>query len=443
MRVIHLSHSDINGGAARASFRIHHCLHNAGVDSRVWVNNAIAGDVTVEGPKTKSERFINAVRPRLISYVVKLLKTGNPIIHSPSLLPSQWVSRINGSDADIVHLHWVQGEMLSISDIGKIKKPIVWTLHDMWAFCGAEHLAWDFRWRDGYRKDNRPAHEAGFDLNRWTWGRKRKHWQRPIQIVAPSRWLADCVRQSVLMRDWPVTVIPNPIDTDRWKPLDKSIARELMGLPKDIPLAVFGTMGANNSHHKGFDLLIEMLGHLREYPNLKGLELVVFGQSEPQSPQDLGFPVHYTGHLHDDLSLRALYSAADVVVIPSRQESFCQTASEAHACGTPVVAFGVGGLLDIVEHYRTGYLAKAFETEDLAKGVLWALGYTVSVQPSSPVVAYDDSSPTLQAVASDAGPGQASKIMAECGVAARSRVTQSFSPRIINEAYQSVYERCI
>jgi glycosyltransferase involved in cell wall biosynthesis len=108
--------------------------------------------------------------------------------------------------------------------------------------------------------------------------------------------------------------------------------------------------------------------------------LVVFGQHAPRSPSSLGLPIHYTGHLHDDRSLRVLYSAADAMVVPSRQEAFGQTASEAHACGTPVVAFNTGGLADIVEHQSTGYLSKAFDTEDLAQGITWVLAQRASGQ---------------------------------------------------------------
>jgi glycosyltransferase involved in cell wall biosynthesis len=281
---------------------------------------------------------------------------------------SEW---INSSDIDIVHMHWVQGEMMSIADIGRIKKPIVWTLHDMWAFCGAEHYTEEFRWREGYQRNNRPPYEASFDLNRWTWQRKRKHWQRPMHIVTPSRWLAQCVQESALMRDWPVSVVPNCLDTERWQPMEQGLTRQLLGLPVGVPLLLFGAMGGGADPRKGFDLLTGALNHLRG--KVPGLELVVFGQLTPRHPPDLGFPVHYTGHLHDDLSLRALYSAADALVVPSRQDNLPNTAVEAQACGTPVVAFDIGGLMDIVQHQRTGYLAKAFDEDDLAAGIAWVL----------------------------------------------------------------------
>jgi glycosyltransferase involved in cell wall biosynthesis len=363
--------SDINGGAARAALRIHHALRETGVDSWMLVNIAASGDWTVQGPSSQWDKAISLVRPQLATPLRKLLRTSNPIIHSPALVPSRWPERLNASDADVVHLHWVQGEMLSIADIGRVRKPIVWTLHDMWAFCGAEHYTTDQRWRDGYRPDNRPHHESGFDLNRYTWQRKRKHWRRPFQIVCPSLWLADCVRASALMGDWPVAVVPNPIDTARWQPIEQRLARQLLGLPQDCPLLVFGAMGGGNDPRKGIDLLLAALAQLRAEPTLQTLQLVVFGKSAPQSPPQLGLPVHYTGHLHDDLSLRALYSAADAMVIPSRQDNLPNTGLEAHACGTPVVAFNTGGLPDIVADRITGALAEPFDPASLAAAIRW------------------------------------------------------------------------
>ena len=250
MKVLQLNYSDINGGAARAAYRIHNSLRDCGIDSQMLVNVAAAGDWTVQGPNSKLAKAITSIRPQLATPLRQLLRTGNPIIHSPAVLPSRWPERINASDADVLNLHWVQGEMLSIADIARIRKPIVWTLHDMWAFCGAEHYTTDHRWRDGYLRDNRPAQESGFDLNRYTWQRKCKHWRQPLQIVCPSQWLADCVRTSALMHAWPVEVVPNPIDTVRWQPIDQHLARQLLGLPQDCHLLLFGAIGGGSSHHK-------------------------------------------------------------------------------------------------------------------------------------------------------------------------------------------------
>jgi glycosyltransferase involved in cell wall biosynthesis len=178
------------------------------------------------------------------------------------------------------------------------------------------------------------------------------------------------------MGDWPITVIPSPIDLNVWAPCDQAQARALLGLPADRPLVLFGAMGGSDDSRKGADLLLAALQRLRIQvagKPLEQLDLVVFGQSRPAQPPDLGFPIHYSGHLHDDLSLRLLYAAADVMVVPSRQEAFGQTASEAHACATPVVAFATGGLVDIIDHQITGALAQPFDPLSLAAAIRWVL----------------------------------------------------------------------
>jgi len=374
MKIVHLNYFDINGGAARAVYRINNSLLKKGINSRMWVNKATSGNWSVEEPTSKIDKILNEIRPRLINYsLVKMLKTENKIIHSPSVLSSRWVKHVNNSDADIVHLHWIQNEMLSIKDIPRIKKPIVWTLHDMWAFCGAEHYTSDNRWRDGYYSTNRPKYESGFDLNHWSWQRKKKYWTNPIQIVTPSKWLSNCVNESKLMHNWPVSVVPNPIDINRWRPLDKKTARDQLNLSNETSLIVFGAIRGAKDPRKGYDLLLEALKNLKADRKVKKIELIVFGQCKPQTQPELGFPIHFMGHLHDDISLQVLYSASDVMVIPSRQDNLPNTALEAQACDTPVVSFNIGGFADIIEHQKTGYLAKPFDTKDLAKGISWTL----------------------------------------------------------------------
>jgi glycosyltransferase involved in cell wall biosynthesis len=411
VRIIHLSYNDINGGAFRATYRIHHSLLKQGISSRLWVNEKKSDDWTVEDLNSKIGKVLNKLSPRVINYsLVKMLKTENKIIHSPSVWPSNWVKHINNSDSDIVHLHWIQNEMLSIKDISKIKKPIVWTLHDMWAFCGAEHYTNDNRWRDGYYSNNRPNYESGFDLNRWTWNRKKKYWNKPIDVVTPSTWLAKCVSESALMKNWPVSVIGNPIDTNQWTPIDKINARQLLNLSQDANLILFGATGGGKDPRKGYDLLLSALEYIKADKKIKKIQLAVFGQSKPKSQPDLGLPIHYSGHLYDDHRLSALYSAADVMVVPSRQDNLPNTAVEAQACGTPVVSFDIGGLPDIIEHQKTGYLAKPFDTRDFANGITW-------------VLEQKDSN--------------------KLGNNARERVVEKFSEKKISEDYVSIYKKLL
>jgi glycosyltransferase involved in cell wall biosynthesis len=262
--------------------------------------------------------------------------------------------------------------MMKIEDIARIKAPIVWSLHDMWAFTGGCHYDEEC---GGYKESCGECKVLGSnktnDLSRKVFQRKQKAFtqKKDITIVGLSHWLNECSKNSTLLKEKKHINLPNPIDTNLFKPFEKEKARELWSLPKDKKLVLFGVMGATSNLRKGFKELSEALHKL----TCKDVEFVVFGSSEPQVSQNFGFKTHYLGHLHDDVSLVTLYSAVDVMIVPSIQEAFGQTASEAMACGTPVVAFGATGLLDIVDHKINGYLAKPFDTDDLANGIEWVL----------------------------------------------------------------------
>lgn len=370
--VLLLNHSDAFDGASRAAYRLHKALLANGISSQMRVARAQTGDWTVQPGLGRFTPIKETLRLICGEAVSMLQRTNNSGAHSTALLPSAWPTLINNTDVDLVHLHWINREMLSIEDIAQINKPVVWTLHDMWAFCGAEHYTESMRWREGYMRSNRAPSDNGLDINRWVWNRKRRSWKRPFHIVTPSQWLADCVQSSALMHDWPVHVIPNPIDVDMWTPVDKRAARRLMQLPEDVPLLAFGAVGGVRDPRKGFDLLQQALPLLRR--DLPELQLLIFGQLAPRDPPRFGFTAHYSGHLYDDLSMRILYSAADVFVIPSRQDNLPNTGLEALSCGTPVVAFSTGGLSDIVQHGVNGYLSTPFNPESLAAGINWIVG---------------------------------------------------------------------
>ena len=395
INILHVNAFDVQGGAARAAYRIHRSLVSHGealrLQSRLRAIHKTSFDPTVIGgpPALASQSLWRRLRPNLERLALRGFHSANYSLQSVAWpatgLGRELATTRRRQGADLLHLHWigdhrnVGGATLSIEEIGRLPQPLVWTLHDQWAFCGAEHytgLRCNERFVAGYTPSSRPSLERGPDVNRSTWLRKHRAWRRPIQIVCPSEWMADCARRSALMASWPISVIPYPIELNIWAPVDQQQARALLQLPLDRPLVLFGALYGTADPRKGADLLFSALEQLR--PQLAGtelaqLEVVVYGQSPPADPLPLGFPVHYSGHINNDLHLRLLYAAADLFVIPSRQDNLPNTGLEAQACGSPVVAFRNGGLVDIVADRVTGALAEPFDPVSLAAAIRWVL----------------------------------------------------------------------
>lgn len=376
MRILHVNQSDLSGGAARAAYRIHRCLVGAGIDSGMRVIYQTGDDERVQdGLPAGNGPIRRRIRSRLAGLPLRGFRTANPIIHSAAWPDTGLGRELNATDADLIHLHWLGTGTLSIEEIGRLTKPVVWTLHDMWAFCGAEHYGEDgpaARFRVGYQADNCPPDERAKDLNRAVWARKRKHWRSLMHIVCPSRWLADCARGSVLFQAWPIHVIPNPIDLELWRPIPKPVARAVLGLDPAARIVLLGAPGGLRDPRKGGDLALEALARLAVGSGAPD-HLLIFGQSAAAGHAHLPLPTRFLGRLQDDLSLVLAYSAADVFVVPSRQDNLPNTVIESLACGTPVVGFDIGGLPDMVEHQQNGWLARPFETADLAEGIAWVL----------------------------------------------------------------------
>ena len=378
MRVLQVSTYDGGQGAARAAFRLHRALREAGVESVMRTAVAVSGDPWVQAPRSKPRQALALLRSTASWWLCKPQRSANPITHSVAALPCRLDRELNAARAAVLHLHWLQDEFLSVEAIGRLRGPVVWTLHDTWPFCGSEHYPAshnDRRFVEGYRRRNRLPGDRGWDLDRCTWQRKRRAWQRllpRLQLVAPSRWMAEQAAASVLFAGVPCRVIPNALP-EVFRPIPRRQARSLLGWCQEQRVILFGALDGAADPRKGFDLLTAALQYLAADPSLSDLTAVVLGQAEPAQPLQLPLPVRYLGRWHDDLTLALAYAAADVVVVPSRLDNLPQSATEALACGTPVVAFRQGGLTDLVEHRRNGWLAAPESVEDLASGLAWCL----------------------------------------------------------------------
>jgi len=375
--VLHLTTSDINGGAAKASHRIHRSLLDLGINSRMLAMHVSSSESEILQARSCLLSTVSKVRPHIGYSILRFQHTDNQDLHSVSILPSGLIQKINNSPFDIVNLHWVQGEYLSIEDIGRITKPLAWTLHDMWAFCGAEHYTKDLRFIDGYTKYNRSCGESGIDINMWAWRRKVKSWQRQIHIVCPSKWLANAANSSKLMSGWPIYQIPYPIDDQVYYQSNSLLAKERLRIRNNQTVILYGALGINKDRRKGFDLFAQALCRLHNILGCtKEIVVVVFGDNISNMNISLPFPVRCLGYIANERYLKDIYCSADAVVVPSREDNLPQIALEAQMCGTPVVAFEIGGLSDIILHLNTGYLAKPFDTDELAHGINWAIGHT-------------------------------------------------------------------
>ena len=373
MKVLIVNSYDIQGGAARAAMRLHKALLNKGVNSEMLVQNKNSDKYTVSGPVSKSEKALVKVRSFLDPLPLRSYKNRSKTHFSPSWVPfSNIADEINKRSPDIVHLHWINEGMIPIEDLAKLKAPIVWTLHDMWPFTGGCHYS------DGC---NRYIEKCGScivlnskkdsDLSRKIYKRKLKAYSEidKLTIVGLSKWLTNSSKYSSLFNGRDHINLPNPINTEIFKPLDKDHARLLWNLPQDKKLILFGAMGATSDPRKGF---IELKRAIKKL-NDTDFELVIFGSSEPENSQNFGFTTHYVGRLSDDVSLVTLYNAVDVMVVPSLQENLSNVILESLACGLPVIGFDIGGNSDMIEHKKNGYLAKPFDSNDLAVGINWVL----------------------------------------------------------------------
>lgn len=377
MKVVHFNTFDEGGGAAKASRALHRAMRELGVDATLVVHRRSTAEPGVIG---KAPSRFGPLKRKLLPWLLSALHF---VLYRPFEV---WSFGIFGSRAavrhpeveaaDIISLSWVAW-FLDVGDIGELlqrNKPVVWTCYDMWAFTGGCHYAGDC---SNYTASCGHCPQIGSrrerDVSRWLWQKKQSGWDLSrLTVVCPSDWLADSVRNSGLLGGVRVEVIPTGIDVSVFKRIRRDDARRELGLPPDKSLILFiATLGFGNER-KGGGMLEQSLHALHDTIEGEPPDIVVLGRRQNRSSVHEKFTVHSL-EFNDDASLANLYAACDVSAVPSKADNLPLTVLQSMACGTPCVAFDVGGMGSVIDHGENGYLARPFDVEDYAAGLSFVL----------------------------------------------------------------------
>ena len=372
MRVLIVNTSERTGGAAVAANRLMMALNNNGVKAKMLVRDKESDSLTVVGlPKSPMlnwhflwERlviFFHCRFSRKHLFEIDLANSGSDITKLREF-----------QEADVIHLHWINQGMLSLSGIRKILKsgkPVVWTMHDIWPATAICHLTLNCRNFTTHCHKCRllPGKGSSSDLSTSVWRKKEKMLEdSSIYFVTCSHWLEQEAKASALLRGQKIVSIPNPIDTHIYRSGDKQTARKNLGLPEDKRLILFVSQRVTNKN-KGMDYLIDACRQLKDY------ELVILGGHAEEVVDQLPLKAHPLGYVNDERRIVEIYQAVDVFVLPSLSENLPNTIMEAMACGVPCVGFKVGGIPEEIDHKRNGYVAEYRDSDDLARGIRWIL----------------------------------------------------------------------
>lgn len=367
MKIVHICVSDKRGGAAIAAYRHCEAMKLAGMDSVMYVANRQrkSSYPFIKRRKISKLKFLfcNAFHSALIQRICTWGVFSFPF----------WGYRISKSkilqEADVIYLHWVAGGILSTSEIGKIfrlGKRVVWYLHDMNPITGGCHYAMDCIWykeKEGCHNCPYLKHYPGMDLAAIQFKKRLKSWHacQNVEIVAPSTWLAECAKNSEIWAGHKVSVFPNVIDTHKFKPLDKTVAKKLFNVNGEKFTILFGA-DAINSVYKGWEYLRKAINLL----DTEKYEVIIFGEENEAITEDINVRCIFTGYLSDEIALIMAYNAADVFVSSSLADNYPNVILEAMSCGIPCTGFQVGGIPDLIRHEGTGLLAEVRSAEDLA-----------------------------------------------------------------------------
>jgi glycosyltransferase involved in cell wall biosynthesis len=362
-----------HGGAGTAALRLTEALASVGHDARLLTRTG-AADKWIQPIDNQrlakfsflAERleFLIYERDKSVRFSFSTASFGNDLRENAVL-----------KNADALHFHWINQGFLSlenIAELAELNKPIVWTLHDMWAFTGGCHYAQDCEnYRTGCGNCPYLKRPSERDLSFRIIENKLSLFHKKIKYVTPSRWLEQLARTSLLLADADIRTIPNPIDTDFWSPLSPEIRlaeREKLGIAPDQKVLLFVAMNVKETR-KGFDYLKKSLEILNaQHVDFQGV-ILVLGKADPDVLATLPFPVRPLGLVREAAELRKFYGLADVFIIPSLEDNLPNTVMESLACGTPVAGFDTGGIAEMVDHEINGFIAPQRDSAALADGI--------------------------------------------------------------------------
>ena len=381
MKILIVSLSNRGGGAARAVHNLTTSLHCSNIDfSLILFEGEKVYDSTIKLLDSRIYNFIFKLKNKLVNVFLSFFRNPTGDFRSINIFPSLLLNCINKSDADIVHLHWIGAEMISLKQIGMINKPIVWTLHDGWIFNGAEHII---------PNEFKPYINLSpnWMIDKFIRFRKKKFLaDKPIIFTTPSRWLNDQYELSYFNKAISsCRVIPNLINKKEWIGIDKSKAKNKFELPLDKKCILFGANNADTSINKGFSFFKFLLDQL---PTEEYCFLVVGNKYEIKSPEN---DIVCIGQVTTIERMIEAYSAADICLIPSLSENLPYVAIESILCKTPVLAFNTGGMKDVIKHKVNGYLVEKYDKDDLICGVKYLVAQKFEYDISKTLESYDES----------------------------------------------------
>lgn len=370
MNILHLVAGNLSGGAARGAHWLHRGLRELGVESFMLNNSRmnLSDKAVTSLADTSLQKAKFLLLSRIGSLPKKFYPKRKPWIFNTGFDGVDFTHHPAYRSADIIHLHWING-LVAMRTLRKVKKPVVWTMRDMWPLTGGCHYTMDCeRYILGCGGCPQLGSNFKWDLSSVVVSNKKESLPKDLRLVGISHWLSDCARNSAVFRGVQIQTISNNIDTSKFYPIETSVAREVLGLPHNKKIVLIGAQSVTD-FYKGFDLFIDAMNELQQ----DDIQILIFGRVGHYEESALPNPMIKLGFLSDFISLRIAYSAADVFVAPSRMDAFGKTIVESMACGTPVVCFDSTGPADIVDHKVTGYKAKPFEVIDLANGINWVL----------------------------------------------------------------------